>query len=95
MLNQSSSNKNANNKKAEASYAEHRGRQKQAETSEEAMKEFAAQGNKILLRIARVAIGATVKWNRVLQMTSSNETEAGHENRESHNKVSYLSRLLA
>ena len=35
--------KTANNKKAEAIYIEHRERQKQAETSEDAMKIFASQ----------------------------------------------------
>ena len=59
--------KTANNMKAEAIFAEHRERQKQAETSEDAMKAFVGQGNKILLRIVRITIGATVKWERDLR----------------------------
>ena len=59
------------------------------------MKVFAAQGKKILLRIARSAIGATVKWDRVFRTTNDRELQDGKENEESHNKVKYTSRLLA
>ena len=53
-----------NNKKAEALFEEHRERQKKVDESEEAAQAFALQGNKILLRIARVATGASVRWNK-------------------------------
>ena len=94
-MKQSSSNKNANNKKTETIFAEHQARQKEAERAEEAAKEFAAQGDKILLRIARVATGAAVKWNRVLVTTSNDENHTGHDNRKKEDEVCYLSRLLA
>ena len=65
--------KNANSKKTETIYNEHRERQKQAETSEDAMKAFASQGNKILLRIARIAIRATAKWDRKFRELNEDE----------------------
>ena len=87
--------KNANNKKAENIYNEHRERQTQAETSEDAMNVFTSQGNKILLRIARIAIGATVKWDRRFREIKDDESQAGQENNEGRSKVLYMSRLLA
>ena len=65
------------NKKVEALYIEHRERQAKAEGSEEAAKAFAAQGNKILFRIARVATGTFVRWNRNVSIDVGNEMQTG------------------
>ena len=59
------------------------------------MKAYASQGNKILFRIARIAIGATVKWDRKVRELKDNEIQAGKENDGSRDKVKYVSRLLA
>ena len=48
-----------------------------AENSEEAAKAVAAQGNYILLRIARIAAGASVRWNRNVRTHVGKENETG------------------
>lgn len=53
----------ANNQKAETIYREHRERQRQAERTGRDAKTVGSEGNKILLRKTRIAIGATVKWD--------------------------------
>ena len=53
--------KNANNKNAEAIYCEHRERRKQAEATGKG-KESGSKEDNILLKKARIAIRATVKW---------------------------------
>ena len=59
-----SSNKKLPIAKTEALYVEHREQQKKAEESEQATKAFEEQGDKILLRIARIATGTSVRWKR-------------------------------
>jgi len=82
-------------KKAETIYFEHRERQKQAAATEDARKDVDNHGNKILLRIARIAIGATVKWDRKFREPEDGESQDGKEQDENHDKVKYPSRLLA
>ena len=67
----------ANNKKAEALYTEHRERKEKAEESEEAAKAFEAQGDKILLRIARIATGTSVRWKRKVRANDGSEMQTG------------------
>ena len=85
----------ANNKKAEATYVERRERQKKADESEEAAQAFAFQGNKILLRIARVATGASVKWKRSVRTNVGSENETGNVEERKQDEVKYQNRLLA
>ena len=70
-------------------------RQTQAAATEDARKDVDNHGNKILLRIARIAIGATVKWDRKFREPEDGESQDGKEQDENHDKVKYSSRLLA
>ena len=69
----------ANNKKVEALFEEHRERKKKAVETEESAQSSVIQRNKILLRIARVATGASVRWKRSLKINDASEEETGTE----------------
>jgi len=58
----------ANNPKAEKQLAEHRERRKQD------------RGSKIIIRIARVAVGASVRWQRKLTQKNNNGTSIDESN---------------
>jgi len=86
--------KNANNKKAEAIYCEHRERRKHTEpTGKE--NESGSKENKILLKKARIAIGATVKWEREYRGLKDEERQARTDRHKSPNEVRYSSRMIA
>ena len=89
----SSSKKNANNKKAEAIYCEHRERRKQAEATG-SDKESSNKENKILLRKARIAIGATVKWQREYRGLRDEERQVRADSFKKTNEVKYASRMI-
>ena len=76
-------------------YTEHRERQLKAEESEEAAKAFEAQGDKILLRIARIATGTSVRWKRNVRANDGSEMQTGETEGAKDEEVKYLSRLLA
>ena len=86
--------KNANNKKAEAIYCEHRERRKQAEATGKD-KESSNKENKILLRKARIAIGATVKWEREYRGLQDEERQARVDRFKKTNEVRYTSWMIA
>ena len=72
----------ANNPKAEKQLAEHRERRMQD------------QGSKIIIRIARVAVGASVRWQRKLTQKRS----SGNRNKESNctsEEAQYHTRMIA
>ena len=76
-------------------YEEHRGRRTKADESEEAAQAFVSQGNKILLRIARVATGASVKRKRTVRTYVGNDNETGNADERKENEAKYQSRLFA
>ena len=72
----------ANNPKAEKQLAEHRERSKQD------------QGSKIIIRIARVAVGASVRWQRKFIDKASNGTDIEESNC-TEEEVRYKTRMFA
>ena len=73
----------ANSKKAEMQLEEHRERKKES------------QGDTILLRIARVATGATVRWKRALNEKPIREIGIDVNGEEHREEAKYESRMLA
>ena len=63
----------ANDKKTDALYVGYRERQNKSEESEQAAKAFEEQGNRILLRIARIATGIVVRWKRETKTNDRSE----------------------
>ena len=72
----------ANNPKAEKQLAEHRERSKQD------------QGTKIIIHIARIAVGASVRWERKITNKDRNGITAKESNRIDE-KATYHTRMLA
>ena len=70
-------------------------RRTKADESEEAAQAFVSQGNNILLRIARVATGASVRWNRNVRTHVGQEDETGYADERKEDEVKYQSRLFA
>lgn len=85
----------ANNKKVEALYEERRKRKKKEDETEEATQAPVNQRSKILLRIARVATGASVRWKGSLKANDPSEGETGAEGNKKEQGVKCASRLLA
>ena len=84
----------ANNKKADITFLEHRERQRQAEHTGKDANNVGKEAEKILLRKTRIAIGATVKWERKYRGLNDEERQAKKDNDESSSKVRYASRLI-
>ena len=108
--------KNANNRKAEALYEEHRDRKAEAAAAatttatgttnsasskgDSAAEEAAGEGpliqrDRILLRIARIATGASVRCKRSLKVSAAKEGETDADGKWNEEEVDYDCRLLA
>ena len=62
---------------------------------EEAAQAFVFQGSNILLKIARVATGASVRWKRSVRMNTGRESGTGKDEERKEDEVKYQSRLFA
>ena len=85
----------ANNRKAEAQYAEHQERVMGNEAADQAAGIQSDWGDTLIIRIARAAYGSDVKWKREIKTEEASELKTGSAETQEGEKVRYSSRLFA